>query len=521
METRRSDYLLRRPYGSKDVIGKQYEIEANDPNNQRNVLKFDIETLIRMHPEPEVWIEHLENDLMKFWNTDSAKTFQGDLFPTYRSNSGEIITNDESTWSVEIKAALASEDTEGLIDIGINYVRAHSRQTYAYGIAYHMTGKEEYLEMCKKGAYALTKAMDGNNGMFTKQNIDTGKWGDPRNKRTCQDLAYGITGMGMYYFLTHDESMLFNILKAKDYIFNTYFDEGKGYFTWYPKNSCGNDIEIVAQLDQVYAYMIWLTPSLPEPYQSQWKVSLKKIADILIHRFYSERYGFFWGQDTNSAVQQLGKDHTDFGHSVKTMWLIYKIGVLIDDMTYVMFGRNKMNRIIQSAYTNQRGGCWAIKYKKNGKLDMKHKEWWQLAELDQACAILALNDPSYLDYLNNTYNYWFKYMVDKKYGEIWHMVLDADGAEEPVPVERYPKIHSWKASLHSFEHVLFGYMTSSQIKSRDFTVYYAFKSKKEVVPERVSPYLFKANIAEVKKLNEIEFMEDGNKKIKVTFNNLR
>jgi mannose/cellobiose epimerase-like protein (N-acyl-D-glucosamine 2-epimerase family) len=517
MNTKRSHYLLRRPYGKNDAIGKPYKeiVDKSRPEIKRNVIHFDIDGLIKNHTDPEVWIDHLENDLMKYWIIDSATTFEQDLFPTYRSNKGEVISNDSNLWPPEIKAGLADEDTKGLIDIGQNYIRAHSRQTYAYGIAYNVTGNEEYLRLCKKGAYALVNAIDGNNGMFTKQNNTSGKWGDPIQNRTSQDLAYGLTGMSMYYYLTHDEGMLYKILQAKDYIFEAYFDKGKGIFTWLPKVDEDGDIEIVAQLDQIYAYMMWLTPALPEPYQSEWKASLKKIADILIHRFYSERYGFFWGQDTDSGVHQLGKDHTDFGHSVKTMWLIYEIGILTKETSYVIFAREKINKILEEAYIPETAS-WGRRFKEDGTLDTD-KEWWGLAELDQACAILSLNDPSYLYYLNNTYKYWFDYMVDKKYGEIWHMVSGKDNK----PLIQYPKIHSWKNSLHSFEHAIFGYLTSSEIKNRDFTLYYAFKDQNEVSYKQVRPYLFEGNIVDVHQFNEFDFMEDGNKKIKVTFNTLR
>ena len=58
-------------------------------------------------------------------------------------------------------------------------------------------------------------------------------------------------------------------------------------------------------------------------------------------------------------------------------------------------------------------------------------------------------------------------MLDKENGEIWHFV---DGKTNK-PVIRYPKAHSWKTSLHSFEHALFGYMTASRIKGEKFELY--------------------------------------------------
>lgn len=270
---------------------------------------------------------------MKFWNKSGAKDMSDGLFPTYLSAKGEKLSDLEEL-PEEIKAALECDDTKGIIDLENNYVRAHSRLTYAYGIAYHMTGKTEYLELCRKGAYALSEAFDSScGGMYTRKNIKTGEWDSDKNARTSQDLAYGITGMGMYYFLTCDEFILEKIVQAKNYIFSTYYDEEKGYFTWYPKDVEDNKTQLVAQLDQLYAYMLMLTPCLPEPYKSEWKSDMKNIADILIERFYSEN-NLFWGVVNDTEKMSLGGGHNDFGHSVKTLWVIEKVGQIIDEPFY-------------------------------------------------------------------------------------------------------------------------------------------------------------------------------------------
>jgi len=417
-------------------------------------------------------------------------------------------------WPEEFLAALKDPDTEGLVRPEINYVRAHSRLTYAFGIAFHMTGNPHYLEVCRKGALALVDAMDGNYGMHVNQGADSGEWDTERALRTSQDLAYGLTGLGIYYFLTHDVSILHRIIQLKDYIFKVYMDDGRGYLTWYPKHTKDPEVQIVAQLDQLYAYTLMLTPSLPEPYQSIWKKDMKKVVDILITQFYSERYEFFWGVESNPSSMSLGTDHTDFGHSVKTFWVILKVGELLGDPFYIDFARPKIDKILQEAYIEDTGS-WARRYNADGSLDTD-KEWWILAELDQACEILAIHDPAYYNYLNKTHRYWLNNMVDHDNGEIWHMV---DGATNK-PLIQYPKAHSWKTSLHSFEHALFGYMTASHIKSEDFKLYYALPEWERASHYNLAPYMFFGNIVDIKTVENLSFMPDGNKLYQVTFNGL-
>jgi mannose/cellobiose epimerase-like protein (N-acyl-D-glucosamine 2-epimerase family) len=509
--------MTQRPKALLSVVGKA----ARENSVAGNAVIYDIDKLISDSTEPSVWYKHLTEDLMKFWDTDAAKTLKDGLFHTYRANSGDLITNAEKeNLPPEIIAALSNSDTKGLIDLGYNYIRAHSRQTFAYGIAFNVTGNAEYIKLCRTGVDGLIEAIDRNNGMFTKRELDTGKWEPAKQERISQDMAYGLTGLAMYYYLTHDETTLFRMEQVKKYIFDTYFDENKGFLTWRPKKQKDGDVEIVAQLDQIYAYMHFAVFSLPEPYKSEWKNDLRKIVNILINRFYSERYGFFWGVDSSSSSLQLAVDHTDFGHSVKTMWLIYRVGLLVDEPAFVVFARNKIDRILNEAYI-ERTKSWGRRFNADGTID-EDKEWWICAELDQACALLALNDPSYLSYLNNTYDFWLKYMVDREHGEIWHML---DGKTNK-PVLKFPKVHSWKTSLHSFEHMLFGYIISSQVKGKSFPLYYAFPEEK-FSKSRIRPYCFDANIIGHESLDEIVFpngagkTSDCHKITRVTFDTVR
>ncbi len=479
-----------------------------------DVLEDSIQKLIEEAVEPGVWKDYLVKDLMKYWDTPQASDLSGDLFPTYRTNKGDILSQNREEWPEEFKQALNDPVTIGLVQTDYNFVRAHSRQTYAYGIAFHMTGNPRYLELCRKGALALVKAMDGNYGMHVKKSVKTLEGDTERKIRTSQDLAYGLTGLGMYYFLTHDNGILHRIIQIKDYIFKAYMDDGRGYLTWYPKHTKDPNVQIVAQLDQLYAYMLMLTPSLPEPYQSIWKKDMKKIVDILITQFYSERYQFFWGVGDNSSTMTLGADHTDFGHSIKTFWVIQKVGELLGEPFYIDFARPKIDKILKSAYIPETGS-WARRFDADGNLDVD-KEWWILAELDQACEILSIHDPSYYKYLNHTHRYWMDNMVDRENGEVWHMVSGKDNK----PVIQYPKIHNWKNALHSFEHALFGYMTASRIKDTEFELYYALPEWERASHRVMAPYMFFGNVVNIHKEDKLSFMPDGNSIYRVSFNGL-
>lgn len=513
-----------------------YQYQLNPYLKIDNLFKFHKDLIEQDDYEKgNKWIDHLEHDLMKFWMKPSVQGMEHGLFRTFFTNEGLPLPGlDESeSWPRSFQKAIQkdeegnyTEEAGSLLEgeeksADKNYVRAHSRQTFAYGIAYHMTGNTKYFELCRKGAYAMLDLIDDEGSMLTRQRLN-GDWIHDVKTRTSQDLAYGMTGIGFYYYLTHDEKVLKKILLLKNYIFKNYYHKGKDLFTWLPykNHSPQQSIELVSHLDQLYAYMLWLTPSLPQPYKDEFKADMQKIVDIMIERFYTEVYGTFWGSSNSPDMKVLGTDHTDFGHSVKSMWVIFQVGVWTNNITYMNFARPKIHAILENAF-DEGNGSWNRRILQDGSID-KDKEWWSLAELDQAAAILALKDPTYLQYLNKTYAFWFKNMVDNKNGEVWHIL---DG-ETLMPKKTFPKAHCWKTSLHTFEHALIGYLTSKQLLSETFDLYYAFESLDDVKYQTVTPYIFKSNITKteaVKVNGEEELINDGDVdrlNIRVTFDSL-
>ncbi len=455
---------------------------------------------------PDVWQEHLE-DLLRFWDSSDATDMSTGLFNTYLSNSGDAYTSDDPNLPEEVLAAFEMEP--GLMDVDNNYVRAHSRLTYAYGVAFHMTGDPQYLELCRQGTLALQEAIGEDGSMPIKKDRITGEWDDDPDARTSQDLSYGVLGMAMYYYLTHDPAVLESILLVKDYIFDNYYDEDRGLFTWYPKHVDDDQAQLVAILDQLNAYMVLLTPELPEPYRSEWEEDLVMLADILIDRFYSDEYGLFWGDISKPENMQLGSNHVDYGHSIKSLWVLMQIGDIVDDPYYIEFSKPKIDRILEEAFVEE-DGSWASKPNADGSVNAI-KEWWIYAELDQAAEMMALHDVSYYKYLNETQRYWLETMVDHEYGEMWHMV-DANGE----PVIHYPKTHNWKTSFHSFEHALLSYMSASYLKGMDFELYYVFPADAEIDPEDIHPYVLDGEVVSMELMGP-SGIGDGSEIYKMTY----
>ncbi len=213
----------------------------------------------------------------------------------------------------------------------------------------------------------------------------------------------------------------------------------------------------------------------------------------MIDQFYSPKENIFWGAITSPDKRRLGTDHTDFGHSIKTLWLIYQIGKLTQNLDLTLFAAERAPRILEEAYIEETGS-WARRLDGSGKRD-DDKEWWILAELDQVAATLSLVDPAYARYLPGTYQYWLTHMVDHEHKGVWHMVRASDN----TPVEEYPKQHSWKNALHTFEHALVGYVTAQQLHSKPVRLYYSFAK----APDRtaIHPYFYQGKVQEIREIS--------------------
>jgi hypothetical protein len=95
--------------------------------------------------------------------------------------------------------------------------------------------------------------------------------------------------------------VLKDVRDLKNYIFATYYDPQRDVMTWVKEPSPDGDstdqLELVAQLDQVYGYMMWLTPALPPEDRAVWSYDLQRLARIMITQFFTPRENMFWGRN--------------------------------------------------------------------------------------------------------------------------------------------------------------------------------------------------------------------------------
>ncbi len=265
--------------------------------------------------------------------------------------------------------------------------------------------------------------------------------------------------------------------------------------------------ELVAQLDQINAYLLLLTPILPEPDRKAWTADLKRLAQVLVRDYHDADRHLFWGTIHDSAQKKLGARHVDFGHTAKAYWMLERIGRLTQDEALVDLATTGAKAVLQQAYLPD-SGTWGSKLQPDGSVNTS-KEWWIYAELDQLAATLALRDPAQALPLPRTAEFWFRRMVDPVHHEVW----GGAGGPDFEPWEG-PKIHQWKSGYHSAEHALVGYLTAQALHGQPAMLYFAPPTRKAIL----RPYLFAGKVA--KQASQPLPGFPGRRKVKVSFTGL-
>lgn len=422
------------------------------------------------------WLRHFQEDLLPFWNQPDAWGSPRGDFPTFRGNNGRAVD-----WA-HPPAELAAAPGWIRAEFGRDYVRMKSRQTYFYGVAYHLTGDANMLALARDGVtYLRTHALEPRTGSAVSWFQDG--LGQPELlARTTQDLAYAQLGLAMYYYLTRDKAVLRDIQRLKHHIFSAYWNPQWRALRWVAKPTPAGDEgrqELVAQLDQINAYMLLLTPLLPPTARKAWTEDLKRLAQVLVKDYHDADRHLFWGTLHDPGQKRLGSRHTDFGHTAKAYWMLERIGRLTRDRALIDLATAGSRAVLAQAYLPA-SGTWGSRLRPDGTVD-PGKEWWIYAELDQLAATLALHDPAQAAPLGRTAAFWFNRMVDPVGQEVW------GGAGGPgFEPWTGPKIHQWKSGYHSAEHALVGYLTAQALHGRPAILYFAPADPRA----RLRPYVF-------------------------------
>jgi mannose/cellobiose epimerase-like protein (N-acyl-D-glucosamine 2-epimerase family) len=463
---------------------------------------------------PRDWLDHVEHDLAGFWMQEDLAGDPVGSFPTFICADGR-----------PFKAAApcpSFADAPPWIrsELGRQYIRMVSRQVYTYGVIYHMTGNETALARARAGTrFIMQRAWDRDSGSVTTYLID----GKPQLKpgqNTTQSLAYALVGPAFYYYLTRDAETLVFINSVRRRIFDQYWSKEWGMLRWTLQDA-GDDTadrkELVAQLDQINAYMLLLLPLLDEQSRPAWESDLRRLVDVMLRDFHNTQTRRFYGYIHDKQGTVWGERHNDFGHTTKAYWMLLLAGQALRKESWVDLARAGIEDALGSALVRRNiadAPAWqapvmrraadhdGVYYVWSNKPDGIGIAWWEWCELDQAAATMALSEPRYREYLDKTYPTYFATLVDPLHGGTYAFPGAVNSA----------KGHQWQNGYHASEHALVGYITSAMQRGEPFRLYFAFPDTKS---EPAAPAYYFA--ARESGRRAMERLDGGLRKVRVTY----
>lgn len=433
-------------------------------------------------PTGERWLTHVKQDLLPFWSGAAAMGKPIGNFPTFRCNDGSAF--DPEAPCEELKSPPAWIRPE----LGRSYVRMQARQTYAYGVAYHLTGDVRWLELARAGARRTVALLDPQSGSPTW--FEAGRGGPEPAARTAQDQSYAVVGIAMLYYLTRDPALEQALIAHQRYVFSRYWDADWGMLRWVPKEGPADEAakqELVAQLDQLNAYMLLVVPYLPAEARAAWHEDIRRVARALIDKFHDPARGIFYGTlERGAESRRDGARHNDFGHTIKAYWMLMLAGRELGDAELERFGHDGGAKVLERAWDAE-SGAWGSAW--HGQEVDTSKSWWIYAELDQMASFLALERPELASRLESSWRFWLTKMTAPNGGEIYGWV-DPTGA---APANSL-RIHQWKNGYHSFEHALVSYLTAQALAGKPATLHFALQRD----DKNLRPYLMQGKVVSVK-----------------------
>lgn len=435
-------------------------------------------------PDGDRWIRHVEEDLLPFWSMPEALGDPTGAFPSIRCDDGTLVDPDNPCPEVARHVWLNAQ---------ARYLVPMSRQVYGYGVAYHLTGEEKYLTWLKAGVnYIRAVLVDrAGGGMHTGYDLRTNEPVAMREHRNPQELGYGLLGLAFYYYLTRDPEVLPDILAHKKYVFDNYYVAEEGRMRWLlASNGYDNpdSRQLVAYLDQMNAYLVSLSPFLPEPQRKEWMQTLRTLSHSMVSTFYSPYEGMLFLSANQPGDKELATAGPDFGHSIKSFWMLRWTGRMTGDHGLEHFGATYGHRLLDRAWLAS-DGAWATGLEPGGAVN-RNKDWWIYSELDQFAGSLAMTDIEAGRFLPTTNDYWFRYFVDPVYKEVWPGVEYGTN----LPLGGMPKAWTWKSAYHSMEHGLVGYISSQFLHGKPVRLHYALPKGFDPARTVIRPYFFDGEV---------------------------
>ena len=376
--------------------------------------------------EAKVFKEHLENDLIPFWNKMKDETNGG--FYGYA-------------------------DAEGNPDVKrVKGVILNSRILWFYSSAYQLLHKPELLEMADHAyRFLVDFCFDFQyGGVYWSVNYDGTVCDDTKH---TYNQAFAIYALSAYYQASKRKEVLnlayvlYRVIEEKCRDSNGYLEAFKRDFTPSSNEKLSENGVLAERTMNTLLHVLEAYSELyhADPFYEVGD-SIRSILRLFEKKIYdSEKQicDVFFDADYHSLI-----DLESFGHDIETSWLIDRGCSVLEDKAYQKEMQPMIDGLAEAAYRNafdKRQN--ALNNEREGDRIDSQKIWWVQAESVVGFYNAYQKNPQKTEYLNTAEKIWEfiqNHVIDFRSGE-WIESIPADN----LPDSGQALVHPWKCPYHN------------------------------------------------------------------------
>jgi mannose/cellobiose epimerase-like protein (N-acyl-D-glucosamine 2-epimerase family) len=427
------------------------------------------------------WKEQALNDIIPYWTRYSQN-----------ERSGTFHTNLDSAWN-----------QFGSTEI---YPSMIARNLFGYSAAYLLSGNDEYIDIADKTArWLIEKAWDKESGLWYDALDEEGN--PTMTSKTTFVQVYVITGLTLYYFVTHDSTVLHYIEKSNELMEQKVWDkEGEGYFNMVNRDWSAGDSgkSFSSEITPVSGYLIYLyLATRDQEYQNQ----IDRILDLVTEKMVDKETGWVLEDfDRKWIYNQLRNDASEIsiGHNIETSWMLLKNYLLTSNENQKQAGLNIAFKIKEAGVFNENNVWLGTADRTDLSRRANDTYWWIQAYGNMVSLYLykVTGDKKYLDDFKKGSDLWDRCFLDRKHGDTFFRIDSAGNMLDATKAGRY------KASYHNMEHCLVNYQCLNLWVNNE-PVEFHFRINSSDEGDLLNPVLLEGKDINIEKA----VLEDGSGKV--------
>jgi len=386
-------------------------------------------------PEGAFWVEQATQDVLDPW-TRQARDTVGGAFHAFLDRQ----------W----KPYNGYEKYPGML----------SRHIYSYSTGYLLTGRKEYLRHASQLVdYLIQHGWDRKYGGWYNALNRQGQVVDSTKDGFLQ--PYAITGLAMYYFITHDPEILEYIERSNQIMQEHAWDSVHGgYYRSLHRDLSvqNNDKDFSPQLAPVSGYLIYLyLATRDQAYLEQMEDIMNLVNPKMAPRdepWVLERFDRAWNY-THSPRSDSTELNT--GHNAEVVWMWLRLYQLTGKDEYLQHAMNLQEPLYKHGFESRKGVWYHRIGLDNPSLHNSSVPWWIQAYGNMLSLYMYQHtgQDQFLKAFRRGSEFWNRHFIDEKYGGAY-LSVDLKGN-----IHKGAKAVRSKTSYHSMEHSLLNYLGSN------------------------------------------------------------